>query len=426
MTDEKEPAGSSQSTYQHRKIEDELSMVIRIEHTNKWIVRSVAGAWRRIVMNLLGNAMKWTSAGLIEISLSTATDQTNSASALAHLRVADTGRGIAPEFLKHSAFSPFTQEDALSEGVGLGLSVVHQLVKSLGGHINMKSELGVGTQVDVYIPVQHLVDPVPANMVDSPSREATASPKNSLKACLVGFNAYPDLTETPTGILSSDAKRKLAIQSSIAGVLMAQLGWRISLAESLEKGDGDVAVIEEAAFRALSQGYSSPTSLPKHPFRFFIVLGSIASLLSNQIPSNAILVSQPYVSVHPVLFETQANLFRRFGPQKICKAAERIMKLYDEQLQIENSANTEEVPPPSIPEQPTAHLPDGLNSIPRQPSAPLVAQTELPISPPLHPKKPILDVNVLIVDDNEINLKVSSPLYNTLHPLLFPQSNKHK
>ncbi|KAJ6079031.1 hypothetical protein N7467_008784 [Penicillium canescens] len=387
MADEA-PASSSQSTYQHRKTEDELSMVVRIEHTNKWLIRSVAGAWRRIVMNLLGNAMKWTSAGLIEISLSTATDKTNSASSLARLRVADTGRGIAPEFLKHSAFSPFTQEDALSEGVGLGLSVVHQLVKSLGGYINMKSELGVGTQVDVYIPVQHLVDPVPANMVDSPSRKTTASPKNSLKACLVGFNAYPDLTETPTGILSSDAKRKLAIQSSIAGVLMAQLGWRISLAESLEKGDGDVAVIEEAAFRALSQGYSSPTSLPKHPFRFFIVLGSMASLLSNQIPSNAILVSQP------------------FGPQKICKAAERIMKLYDEQLQIENSANTEEVPPPSIPEQPTAHLPDGLNSIPRQPSAPLVAQTELPISPPLHPKKPILDVNVLIVDDNEINLKI--------------------
>jgi hypothetical protein len=244
-------------------------------------------------MNLLGNAMKWTPAGLIEISLSTATNQTHSSSSLAHLRVSDTGRGIAPEFLKHSAFSPFTQEDALSEGVGLGLSVVHQLVKSLGGYINMKSELGVGTQVDVYIPVQHLVDPVPAKMLDSPSWETTASPKDALKACLVGFNAYPDLTETPTGILSSDAKRKLAIQSSIAGVLMAQLGWRISLAESLEKGDGDVAVIEEAAFRALFHGYSSP--LPKHSFRFFIVLSSMASLSNNQIPSNTILVPQPYV-----------------------------------------------------------------------------------------------------------------------------------
>ncbi|KAJ5312553.1 hypothetical protein N7508_003383 [Penicillium antarcticum] len=381
-------ADEETSTSQTPKIEDELSTIIRIEHGNKWIIRSVAGAWRRIVMNLFGNAMKWTQAGLIEISLSTATDQTNPSSSLAHLRVADTGRGIAPEFLKHSAFSPFTQEDALSEGVGLGLSVVHQLVKSLGGYINMKSELGVGTQVDVYIPVQYLVDPMPPKILESPSREATASPKKSLKACLVGFNAYPDLTETPTGILSSDAKRKLAIQSSIAGVLMAQLGWRISLAQSLEKGDGDVAVIEEAAFRALSYGNSSPASLLKHSFRFFIVLGSMAPCSKNQIPPNAILILQP------------------FGPQKICKAAERIKKLYDEQPQVEIPTNAEELPLSSIPQQPTFNLLDGTNTISRQPSAPLVTQSELPISPVLQPKKPILDVNVLIVDDNEINLKI--------------------
>jgi hypothetical protein len=93
------------------------------------------------------------------------------------------------------------------------------------------------------------------------------------------------------------------------------------------------------------------------------------------------------------------------------------MKLYDEQPQIEILAITEEVPPPSVPQQPTANLPDGLNTIPRHPSAPLVAQTELPITPPLQPKKPILDVNVLIVDDNDINLKVSSP-YTT--PLIIP------
>jgi hypothetical protein len=295
-----EEIGSPEPTHQRVKAEDEISIIVRIEASIKWIIRSVAGAWRRIVMNLLGNAMKWTHAGLIEISLSTATDQTKPSSSLAHLRVADTGRGIAPEFLKHSAFSPFTQEDALSEGVGLGLSVVHQLVKSLGGSINVKSELGVGTQVDVYVPVQYLVDSIPTKMPNSPPREAAASPKNPLKACLVGFNAYPDLTETPTGILSSDAKRKLAIQSSVAGILMAQLGWRISLAESLEEGGGDVAVIEEATFNTLSAD-----SLPTHLFRFFIVLGSMTSFSSRQISSNAILVSQPYVK--PVSIEAHAN-----------------------------------------------------------------------------------------------------------------------
>lgn len=94
--------------------------------------RSLAGVWRRIVKNLLGNAMKWTTAGFIEIALSKAKDRSDSQPPLVHLSITDTGRGIAPDFIKHKLFVQFSQEDPLSEGVGLGLSMVQQLVLLLG------------------------------------------------------------------------------------------------------------------------------------------------------------------------------------------------------------------------------------------------------------------------------------------------------
>jgi len=265
----------------------QLSVVINIEQPNSWKIRSVAGAWRRIVMNILGNSLKWTQHGLIELSLSEVTDQTNADSTLTHLRVTDTGRGIAPEFLKNSAFTPFSQEDALSEGVGLGLSVVHKLVSFLGGHINMRSESGVGTQVDVYIPSLHRETHISAAVQSSDNPLESERTKIPLKASLIGFNAYPDLAETPTGIMSSDAKRMLSIQNVLAGVFMAQQGWNITLADSLDKGTGDIAVIEENKFRAMWNGKSS--------FKFFIVLASTPSLLGDTLPNNVVIVQQPYV-----------------------------------------------------------------------------------------------------------------------------------
>jgi hypothetical protein len=52
-----EEIGSPEPTHQRVKAEDEISIIVRIEASIKWIIRSVAGAWRRIVMNLLGNEM---------------------------------------------------------------------------------------------------------------------------------------------------------------------------------------------------------------------------------------------------------------------------------------------------------------------------------------------------------------------------------
>jgi signal transduction histidine kinase len=112
-----------------------------------WAVRSQPGALRRIVMNLLGNALKYTASGYVALTLL----QTNQSSQSVDLvlRVEDSGRGMSLEYQKSKLFSPFSQEDPFASGTGLGLSIVKQIVESLKGDIEVKSTLQVGTQIEV-------------------------------------------------------------------------------------------------------------------------------------------------------------------------------------------------------------------------------------------------------------------------------------
>jgi len=70
------------------------------------------------------------------------------------LVVTDTGEGMAPDVVAR-AFDPFFTTKPLGEGTGLGLSMVYGFVKQTGGHVLLRSEIGKGTAVTVYLP-QHL------------------------------------------------------------------------------------------------------------------------------------------------------------------------------------------------------------------------------------------------------------------------------
>jgi signal transduction histidine kinase len=104
---------------------------------------------RLVLVNLVANALKFTDAGEIRVSV-----ECDSSRCL--LRVSDTGPGI-PAKVQTSIFEPFFQGESAhyaqpSQGAGLGLSLVREMLQALGGSVDLESELGVGTTFRVSVP----------------------------------------------------------------------------------------------------------------------------------------------------------------------------------------------------------------------------------------------------------------------------------
>ncbi|HTQ98820.1 MAG TPA: ATP-binding protein [Candidatus Acidoferrum sp.] len=92
------------------------------------------------------------------------------------IRLSDTGTGISPEHLKH-VFEPFFTTKELGKGTGLGLSSVYGFAKQSRGHVAISSQPGVGTSVDLYLPVSN------EQVVTTP--EATEQPRGGRETILV-------------------------------------------------------------------------------------------------------------------------------------------------------------------------------------------------------------------------------------------------
>ncbi|KAJ5737122.1 uncharacterized protein N7483_002247 [Penicillium malachiteum] len=122
---------------------------------NNWVYHFPPGALRRIIMNIFSNSMKYTSEGQVSLRLDVdgLSSRHTTQEDLIVLTVSDTGRGMSEEFLRSRLFVPFVQEDSLATGSGLGLSIVRSLLKTLGGSINVQSQLCKGTTVKVMIPL---------------------------------------------------------------------------------------------------------------------------------------------------------------------------------------------------------------------------------------------------------------------------------
>ena len=105
-----------------------------------------AARLRQVIINLVGNAIKFTSEGEIVVKV-TPLRITEDVATL-HFAVRDTGVGIAPQQQAH-IFEAFTQADASTTreygGTGLGLAISAQLIRIMGGQLEVESELGQGS-----------------------------------------------------------------------------------------------------------------------------------------------------------------------------------------------------------------------------------------------------------------------------------------
>src|SRR5262249_4732949 len=109
-------------------------------------VRGDAGRVRQILINLCGNAIKFTREGNVRLDVRLAS--ATAAESVLRFEVCDTGIGI-PEERLHPLFKPFSRVDASTTrkfgGTGLGLSIVKRLAEMMGGEVGVESALGRGS-----------------------------------------------------------------------------------------------------------------------------------------------------------------------------------------------------------------------------------------------------------------------------------------
>lgn len=133
-----------------------LELTLRVDDAGQTrpdlVIESDPTLLRLIVANLLTNAVKFTSQGSVTVTLGVTTEAPGDG---IYVRVADTGPGI-PAAEQARIFDPFVRLEPARNlhvpGVGLGLSLVHDLVENLGGVVKVRSEVGVGTTFDVFFP----------------------------------------------------------------------------------------------------------------------------------------------------------------------------------------------------------------------------------------------------------------------------------
>lgn len=152
-----------------------LDLIFDLDPTIPQVVYADEGKLRQILLNLLGNATKFTTSGYVRLQVKYEADykwpapsteenqddlsslpQPSTRSPVLMMIVEDTGPGIAASELS-MLFQPFTQAAAgrqLKQGTGLGLSISKQLIHCMGGSIAVSSRLGEGTVFNVVVPIQ--------------------------------------------------------------------------------------------------------------------------------------------------------------------------------------------------------------------------------------------------------------------------------
>ena len=152
-------------------------------------VRGDSTRLRQILLNLVGNAVKFSDQGevVVQLQLSSMDDQDR---ALVGFTVSDTGVGI-PAHKIGTVFEAFSQADAATTrrfgGSGLGLTITQRLVALLGGDITVDSEVGRGSTFRFWIPLAAVADSVDVagTAVESSNNEPSEQALSPLQVLLV-------------------------------------------------------------------------------------------------------------------------------------------------------------------------------------------------------------------------------------------------
>ena len=143
----------------NKAIEKKLDFVLTLSKECRFALTGDALRLKQILMNLAGNAIKFTETGYIEIQVLTI--EQSSERVVLEFIIADTGIGMSQEQMD-KLFNPFVQADSSTTrkfgGTGLGLTISKRLVEGMGGNIEMDSTMGEGSIFRFSLPFERRIE----------------------------------------------------------------------------------------------------------------------------------------------------------------------------------------------------------------------------------------------------------------------------
>ncbi len=281
------------------------------------------GKLRQILTNIIGNALKFTSHGFVELSVSTLEKSEGSYRIL--FEVTDSGIGI-PEESKHKIFGDYSQAESSTSrtygGTGLGLSICRKMIQAMGGEINFESKQGIGTRFFWSIPYKE-------GMAENLMKDVTLSANSLSRAAKI--------------LVADDNP----INRKVAAKMLGKMGF---LVDTVNNGEDAFNAHKTGSYDAILMDCQMPVM---DGYQTTTAIRNLEKLTRKHIPIIA-LTGQAMDSDRRRCFEVgmDAYLSKPFEPimleRIIHKALQTNLSLNPEKLQVETNAANPQVEKESV------------------------------------------------------------------------------
>ncbi|WP_226700116.1 ATP-binding protein [Qipengyuania gaetbuli] len=289
----------------HMSVADEKGIALTLSCPPEipHLLRGDALRLRQILLNLVGNAVKFTEKGRVDISVRV--EGSNLV-----IDVEDSGIGIAPNRIDN-IFDPFVQEEASTTrrfgGTGLGLAISRQLAEILGGSLGVDSMPGVGSRFSLRVPLEQAKGAVPAPGKQERRAGHMAAPKANGRILLAEDH---DINRMLVTAMLEDLGQRVRIAHDGAEAIAAVL-------DAADRGDPfDIVLMDiqmpgcdgYTATREIRRSGITPSDLP------------IIALTANAFPEDIAAALEAGMQAHlakPLVFEELAASLARWLPVSI-------------------------------------------------------------------------------------------------------------
>lgn len=263
---------------------------------------------RQVLINLLGNAIKFTDSGSVKLLIKPVEADTISKQTKVRFEVQDTGIGISPDHIG-TIFDNFTQVDTGNavkyQGTGLGTTISKQLVELMGGEIGVESELGVGTtfwfELAFETDSEHRLELTDQKVLIFTSTNVADSLERSLESWNLEYDAVGSTAQAMTALMNAEQEQvpftTLVVENSImSGINPVQYAQMLSQEEKLRNLsliliNPDSSVLDDDE---LNQYYTSSIKDVSNKRTLFNALHAVEA--SNHVNDNVVRLNDFYHS----------------------------------------------------------------------------------------------------------------------------------